>query len=448
MSENRVLVVGTTADYIDMIGRRYPDRALFLTDFKERRSAHEPDPTPGSELLCDLGRPSDITTLLREHLERRKIALSGIVCYDCESMALGARLAADFNLSYPSLASVLLIRDKYRSKEVWQRAGVPCPRADLVESDRQACDFFARLGAPVVIKPLTGSGSELTFKCANEEEIRQSFRLISNGLADRKSSRMYARDNSGTGPDPQRVFTIEEFVSGPEYSCDFIIDGDRVELIRTAAKISGDGMPFGTTLAYELPARLPEGLTVEALTESLRRAARAAGLKRAICMIDFMIRDGAPVFLELTPRPGGDCLPFLIRQSCGLDMLGLALDFAEGRTLDIPPAQSWNRLVGVRLFADGAGKLNGVDFSNVRANSSVRECYLKRQPGHAITLPPADYDSWMLGHIVFQPANSPLPEQCRAIVSLAHLDIQPMNNLSSECYHGSRREPAAADTSA
>jgi len=447
MSDRRVLVVGTTSDYIDMIDRRYPGRVLFLTDFKERRSAHEAAPAPGAEVLCDLTAPAAVAAALHAHLENRCMTLTGVACYDCEAMALASRLAGQLHLDYPALPTILLLRDKFRTKEAWQRAGVPCPKAAVVTSEREARGFRAVLDAPVVIKPLTGSGSELTFKCDDDAELVKSFRIIKDGLAKRASSRMYTKANATTGPDPLKAFAIEEFIEGPEYSCDFIVENGRAAIIRTACKIRDTQLPFGTTLAYELPAFLPAELTEARLTGCLYDAARAARLERAVCMVDFIVRDGLPLLLELTPRPGGDCLPFLIRQSCGLDMLGLALDFAEGEPVSIPVPEAWRHLLGVRLFAPMAGRLREVDFSDLNADPVVRECYLKRAPGHVITLPPDDYDSWMLGHVVFSPSAAPLLGQCHAVAARARLDIQP-NNKTSECYHGVRRESASTDTPA
>ncbi len=44
MSNKPVLVVGTTADYIEIINQRFPQKALFITDFNERAKATEAAP--------------------------------------------------------------------------------------------------------------------------------------------------------------------------------------------------------------------------------------------------------------------------------------------------------------------------------------------------------------------------------------------------------------------
>ena len=198
-----------------------------------------------------------------------------------------------------------------------------------------------RVSGPVVLKPITGSGSELVFKCTDRSECLEAFETIRTRLSETKSNRMYMQAQAATGGgDPRRDLVAEEFVAGEEYSSDFYLEDGDVRVVRTARKILAVGGQTGTTVAYEVPGSLPAGLPVEGLPAQLRRAAHAIGLRRALCMVDFIVREGKPYLLELTPRPGGDCLPWLIRESSGLDMLGLTLEFARGLEITLPAAEA------------------------------------------------------------------------------------------------------------
>ena len=50
----KILVVGTTSDYITWLQRVGEGRVLFLTDPLVRQQAKEPAPTPKEEILCNL----------------------------------------------------------------------------------------------------------------------------------------------------------------------------------------------------------------------------------------------------------------------------------------------------------------------------------------------------------------------------------------------------------
>lgn len=406
MSNKRVLVVGTTADYIDIICQRFPGRAVFLTDTRERAKATETPPDEATELQCDLADVQAALDALRKHMDRWGIEASGIACFDCESLSLAAHLARSLALPYASPEAVAACRSKFASKQAWRRARLPCPAVEAVRTVADAVGFLGRIKSPAVLKPLTGSGSELTFLVRDGDDCSRVFDTLRSRLAEHPDVRMYSPGACEEhGFDPHLVFVAEEYVPGPEYSCDFLLDGERVEVVRIARKIPASGETFGTTLAYALPAELPPGFESGDFRTQLHEAARALGLQRAICMLDFIVQGGKAVMLEMTPRPGGDCLPPLILRSCGMDILGCALDFAEGRPVTVPPSSRWRRLVGLRLLATCPGVIRRMDLSSLSADRRVVECHLKRGLGHRVVLPPEDYDSRLLGHVIFEASN-------------------------------------------
>jgi len=426
MLDKRLLVVGTTSDYIDHISTRYPGRALFVTDPAERAAAAERAPAPAGELLCDLQNPRRVYDELSAHLSRWRMEICGVVCYDCESLGLAANLAKQLALPFPDPAAVAVSRNKFLSKQIWQKEAVPCPRTGVVRNLSDALNFMKRVAKPVIIKPLTGSGSELLFKCDNRRDCSRAIDLIGRKLAAHPNIRMYRPENCGTAKmDPHREFVIETFIKGQEYSCDFMLDGDQLEIIRLARKILACDQAAGTTRAYVLPSRLPGPLQIDLFRLQLRNAARALGLNRALCMVDFIVDENVAYLLEMTPRPGGDCLPQTIFQSCGLDMLGLALDFAEGKPIALPPESRWVQLVGLRLMAQKRGVIRKIGDAALRRDPRVRELRLKRRPGQRVALPPDDYESRLLGHVVFKPSTTQSIEtECTELESKLSLEIE------------------------
>ena len=426
MSNRRVLVVGTTADYIDIISGRFPERAIFITDVKERARATEPSLDPDEELLCDLSQPEQVAAAVRKHLDQWVMEPSGIACFDCESMPTAAYIADFFGLAYPSGEAVAACRDKYVCKQVWRHASLPCPDVELVHNAADAIRFLQKANIPVVLKPLTGSGSEFIFLCSTEDECVAAINTLQSGLAGHPDSRMYVSYVSeGREIDPRVVFIAEECVQGDEYSCDFTFDEDHVEIIRIARKILDPKQAFGTTLAYLLPSPLPEGLDEYIFRKQLRTAAKSLGLNRAICMLDFIVRDNQAFMIELAPRPGGDCLPPLLLNSGGMDILGCTLDFAEGHPIVSSTSLQWQPFVGVRLLAACSGEIEQIDSSALLTDRRVVECHLKRDPGHRVVLPPDDYESRLLGHVIFKPTGPDnLERECVEIASKLKIEMK------------------------
>ncbi|MCE5326001.1 MAG: ATP-grasp domain-containing protein [Planctomycetaceae bacterium] len=407
MLNDCVLVAGTTTDYVDIIRQQLGDRAIFLTNFAHRAAATEPAPPPGQELLADLSLPHEqLLALVTAHAARFKHNIVGVACFDDESMALASSLAKAMNLPYPSAAAVAACRSKLACKQAWSAAGLPTPAARLVRTAADAADFMHAVAGAAVLKPLTGSGSELIFFCRSAAEAADALATITARLATHHDARMYGAGAAGGAMvDSRSVAVIEEFVQGPEYSCDFVIEGGRARIIRLARKIMDHSQTLGTCTAYIVPAPPPD-LSLDAFTGQLAAACRAVGIERSICMLDFIVRDGRAVMIEIAPRPGGDCLPPLLKACCGMDMLASAVNFAAGEPVLVPPSTAWKQMVGLRLFAKRSGVIQRLDASAISADPRVSEVYLRRAPGHEVRLPPADYDSRLLGHVIFDPSVS------------------------------------------
>jgi biotin carboxylase len=422
-----IVVVGTTSDYIDLIRRGHPGRAIFVTDPGERSKAHEPRPEMHEEILCNLQDSQGVVAALETHLQQWNMQPAGIACFDCESLELAARIAIWFDLPFASPQAIGTCRNKFLSKKIWRANKLPCPAAEIIRSASQIPGLLEHFRLPAIMKPLTGSGSELVFKCDTVEDCRRALFTIQNRLADHPDNRMYKPGKNGLSQmDSRREIVIENFIEGREYSCDIIVDIDRLQIIRTAEKLPAPDQTIGTTLAYMVPAQLPAELDHLLFERQLVSAAHTLGIERGLCMVDFIVNGRRPYLLELTPRPGGDCLFWLIRESCGLDMLGLALDFAAGIPIQLPVASEWKTLVGVRFFAKTAGTIRSVDTSSLERDSRIASFYLKARPDYRVTLPPEDYDSRILGHAVFEAhPNHPLLQQCLQIGNRLSVEMEP-----------------------
>lgn len=407
-TKEKVLVVGTTPDYIEWIRRARPGRALFLTDYSLRRKASEPDPSRDEEILTCLDDEEQTRDDLLRHIGKRDIRLAGIVCFDCESMELTANLARELELPYPDPESIRLCRDKYESKKIWQQSGVRCPTVRLMESGSDVYSFMREIGSPCVLKPLTGSGSELVFLCTTKKDSEKWAEVMRKELRDRESNRLFAKATVR--------FLAEEYVNGTEYSCDFIAGEKEVRVIRLTRKVHSESKPFGTIAGYALAEYPPSDFPAAMLEEMLGKAAWALNIGQAICMADFLVTDDEIVLLEMTPRPGGDCIPHLLRCSGWIDILAAAIDFAAHRIPPLPPEHKNGRYVGVRLHAKKPGQIIKLNAGRLQDDPRIKEINLIREEGHRISLPPQDYDSWYLGHVIFQPdGDVSVEKQCQEI---------------------------------
>lgn len=425
MASKKVLVVATTTDYVGIIRRRFPQRALFLTDKKLRSEAVEERPADSEEVLVDLDDQNRVFSDLKSHLSRFDYELSGIACFDDESLMLASRIATRYSLPFHDEKSIWTSRSKFHSKRAWIQEGIPCPRV-LTARDRDALEtVMDKLGFPLVLKPMTGSGSELVFWCPKRDRARAAFNIIHKRLQDHPDGRMYQPwTDRRLGLDPTQDIVAEEGLTGPEFSCDFLMTNGRAKIIRTAGKVLAPEMGTGTTLIYYIPANGATGIGQTSFEQQLSRAAEALGFEQGLFMADFIIYRGKAYFLELSPRPSGDCVPWLIKASSGLDVIGLTLDVAEGRKVTLPDISAYTPLAALRLFSRKAGTLEDLDSSLLTSDPRVMEVSFYRRPGHRILLPPGDYFSRIIGHVIFRTGNiMDLEEEGAHLEQLARIKI-------------------------
>lgn len=409
----KVLVAGTTADYIQWIRHACPGQALFLTAPHIRKNAQEAPPDPSEELVRPLSDLPDIMSALAAHLEKYSQKLTGVACFDCESMVTAALIAENLRLVYPDVTAVQNCRNKLVSKQLWQAREILCPRVWPVRCPEDVIRQLADVTAGLVLKPAAGSGSELVFHCRNRAEAHKAWDTLAAGLEKRKQNPLFAL--------PHRLILAEERICGPEYSCDFILTPDRLTLVRLARKIVPAGLPFGTAAGYAVPGVLPLGMSMASLTGQMEKAARTLGIHTGMCMVDFVVKDNQAYFIEMTPRPGGDCLPQLLMAAANLDIIKLALDVAADLPWHLDDIQ-FTPHMGIRIHAKKSGMLTAVDSRNLDSDPRVKQLHLIRKPGHIITMPPADYDSWLLGHMIINTEGWNFPET-RAMLLARRLEI-------------------------
>lgn len=394
MNVSKILVVATTPDYITLIRNVSKGRAVFLTATALRAAAaNEPAPKAGEEVLYDDFADSEaVVKVLALHLEQYGQTLAGVTAFDCESLPLAAVIARHYHLPFPDGEAVQNCRDKLLSKQIWRKAGITVPEAVALDTTDAAAIFCSRRTTGCVIKPRVGSGSELTYYCGDVVSAAGNWLQAYAGLLKLRDKQLPA----------ENLLEIigEQYIDAEEYSADVAINGGSVQIIRLARKIKFAAREFGTTTAYELLNRLPQGTDEGRLEQVILAGLTALGVDNALCMLDLFINGNIVILLETSPRPGGDCLPFVIRYATGQDMLIKALDFAADQSTVFKHWTLAEPHVGVRLLASDSGTLVSTDVSRLQSDENIREVVWYHQPGHRIVLPPENYVSRVLGHVV------------------------------------------------
>lgn len=181
------------------------------------------------------------------------------------------------------LASALAM-DKWRTKMIWQAAGIPTPRYVLLEADSDPDTVIRELGLPLMVKPASEGSSIGMSKVNCAEELRPAYALA-------------ARHD--------RLVIAEAFVRGAEYTASILGD-EALPLIRLETPhtfYDYEAKYLADDTRYICPCGLaPE--REQALQALALRAFRLLGCRgwgRADLIVD---ETGAPYFLEMNTAPG------------------------------------------------------------------------------------------------------------------------------------------------
>ena len=404
MESRLIIVVGTTPDYVTKIQEEEKIKPLlFLLDSRFKHSA-ELAVTENSHLLfSDLENYNKTLEILDRYISKLGMPIC-FACFDCESLYMASRLAEHFNCPFPSSDAVLKSRNKFLSSRLWMKNMVLTPECELASNLSKSLEFFTMFNKNVVMKPLTGSGSELVFHCTEEQEIIKAVEIIKTQLEKRRDNPLFSLimdPLSGEMIDPCSLWLVEEYIDGPEYSCDFFMDKDNIHILRETGKIKDSDYPFGTISGYIVPPDYPDSKTRKEIKSAMKNAASALGFTCGYFMADFIVCSNRINMIELTPRPGGDSIPELIRESTGADILKTYLDIVAGDTASLEnfPEPSGS-FASIHLFSDREGIIDDIDTSDITSDPRTRCLLLKKNKGDSVSLPPDDYDNRLLGYCV------------------------------------------------
>ena len=233
-------------------------------------------------------------------------------------------------------------RDKATMKQVLRGAGLPVARHARVEKADDAVQFAAKVGYPLVFKPLAGAGSVATIRVNGDDELQRALQQA-NATAD-------------------NAWQCEEFVTGIE---------------RSFEVMSVDGKPvFSSLTRYDPPplqvienpwiqwtVLLPREVEHPAYDETRRvgfAALEALGMGTGISHMEWFRRpDGSVVIGEIAARPPGAQILHLLSYAHDCRFIDRWAELMVHGTFSMPPRKYAAGVAFFRAQGPGAGGAGG-----------------------------------------------------------------------------------------
>jgi D-alanine-D-alanine ligase len=258
-------------------------------------------------------RDRGLDALIAERFDRVFIALHGRPGED--GTVQGALELLGIPYTGSGVMASALAMDKWRTKLLWQAAGVPTPRYELLGGQTDFRAVAARLGLPIMVKPANEGSSIGMSKVRRAEDLDEAYALAANY-------------------DP--LVLAEQFVDGPELTVG-VLGRAALPIIRLETPrdfYDYQAKYIADDTRYILPCGLPAEKERE-LQAAVMRAFDVLGC-RGWGRVDLMLdRAGHPYFLEVNTSPGmtdHSLVPMAARHA-GIPFEELCLRILEAATV-------------------------------------------------------------------------------------------------------------------
>ncbi len=227
-------------------------------------------------------RESGLDALKAQRFDRAFIALHGRFGED--GTVQGALEYLGIPYTGSGVMASALAMDKWRTKLLWQAAGLPTPGCELMTARTDSAELAKRLGLPLMVKPAREGSSIGMTKVTAVERIAPAYELAARY---------------------DEVVIAERFIEGVELTAGILAD-EPLPLIRLETPrefYDYEAKYFANDTRYILPCGLPadEERSVQRTALEAFRVLGCSGWGRVDVMLD---RGGNPYLLEVNTIPG------------------------------------------------------------------------------------------------------------------------------------------------
>jgi D-alanine-D-alanine ligase len=227
-------------------------------------------------------RDRGLEALIAERFERVFIALHGR--YGEDGTIQGALELLGIPYTGSGVLASALAMDQWRTKLLWQAAGVPTPRYELLSASTDFGGVADRLGLPIMVKPANEGSSIGMSKVRRAEDLDEAYALAANY---------------------DSLVIAEQFVDGPELTVG-VLGREVLPVIRLETPrdfYDYEAKYVADDTRYILPCGLAadEERRIQAAVLEAFDVLGCRGWGRVDLMLD---RSGTPQFLEVNTSPG------------------------------------------------------------------------------------------------------------------------------------------------
>lgn len=244
-----------------------------------------------------------ITINFSDPLQARSKILSAIsqlnilcvLATDDSCVELSNQIAEHLKLPHNPVSATRLTHRKDLARQALKQAGCNTPDFQVIPIV-QAAEISEGINYPVVLKPLSLSGSRGVIRTNNHSQFIEAVDRIDSILEDASQSG-FEREN----------LLVESYLDGPEYAIEGFIIDSKFHLLTIFDKPEPMAGPYFEETYYLTPSRL-ESQAKQGLIDEVSHCCEAYGLTQGPVHAEARITSSGAVLLEMAARTiGGQC---------------------------------------------------------------------------------------------------------------------------------------------
>ena len=252
----------------------------------------------------------------------RSLHVDGILCFASDPAApTAAYVSEKLGLPGNPYDKIVLLGEKHLWREFLRKNDFRVPKAKPYLDVREVNTNEWRF--PVMIKPVDSSGSKGISKVSDKNELAGAFHYALS----------YSR---------LKIVLIEEYIEkvGPQIGGDGFFGASRLDFVCYGDQVVDESINGYVPCGMKFPSLLSSVLKKN-ITDDIERAIQLSGLKNLSFNLEVMVDKNDHVYLmELGPRNGGNCIPEVIQNYTGVNMVALAVEASLGNTIPVTPGSN------------------------------------------------------------------------------------------------------------
>jgi biotin carboxylase len=366
------------------------------------------DPWMDGALPLRFGNPEKSAERIVQYAREKPV---GAIVAIGDKPTMAAALACEaLGLPCNSVESVAACRNKLKTRQLFQKGGLPVPGFTSYPIDSDGVRIARKVGYPCVLKPLSLSASQGVIRANSPHEFTKAFRRIARLLK--------SPDVRVTREKTHDQILVEDYIKGREVALEGILEKGHLKVLALFDKPDPLEGPFFEETLYVTPSRLGRDLQRQ-IQHRCEQAAQALGLLHGPIHAEARVNPRGVWIIEVAARSIGGLCSRTLRFGTGMSLEELILRQALGMT--IPSYRRQKRAAGVMMIPiPRSGFLREVKgVQKVLALPGIKEVVITAKLGQKLA--PLPEGASYLGFIFAQSAS---PSRVEKLLRSAHRQLQ------------------------